>query len=163
MGLSNSIGSYNHDLKTTATVTSLPPEVLLKTFHMLATNAEKRWIRYLKHGPLPLDPANGQEEAVSPAEESSSLMAQLVRFAPTGATHNIHPSPYVWIRLTHVCRAWRDMALSTSTLWTHVALVSEEAMMEILRRSGEQPLTVTARMAPPYVVPRLSLMRHIFT
>lgn len=51
--------------------------------------------------------------------------------------------PYTWIRVTHVCQYWRDVALANSLLWSHIVLTrSVECVQTILARSQQAPLTV---------------------
>ncbi|KAI0790709.1 hypothetical protein C8Q75DRAFT_100326 [Abortiporus biennis] len=57
---------------------------------------------------------------------------------------------YSFIRVTHVCRYWRDVAMKFTPLWTRISvgIVGERGirhdawMAELLRRSGTAPLTV---------------------
>lgn len=51
--------------------------------------------------------------------------------------------PYGWIRLTHACYEWREVALHTPRLWSHIYLVRNlEFMREVFARSKEAPLHV---------------------
>ncbi|KAJ3559500.1 hypothetical protein NM688_g301 [Phlebia brevispora] len=53
------------------------------------------------------------------------------------------PSPCQWIRILHVCRDWRRIALHTPTLWTLMSpSVHEEYINFALANSGKGPLTV---------------------
>ena len=57
------------------------------------------------------------------------------------------PCPYSWIRLTHVCREWRWIAFSSSTLWRNIVVLDDEATSAMLSRaSGHPTLTVTLRV-----------------
>jgi hypothetical protein len=49
-----------------------------------------------------------------------------------------------WIGITHVCHAWREIALSSSSLWCHIDVVPllHNWIPELLRRSRQSPLTV---------------------
>lgn len=53
---------------------------------------------------------------------------------------------YGWIRLAHVCRRWRDVALRTPSLWTHFKVTSVEGADAFLERSGGAPLYVEGSM-----------------
>ena len=53
-------------------------------------------------------------------------------------------SAYKWITVTHVCRAWRNIALNTPRLWSRVILSKFDVTKEILARSKKAPLWVTA-------------------
>ncbi|KZT64611.1 hypothetical protein DAEQUDRAFT_601255 [Daedalea quercina L-15889] len=58
----------------------------------------------------------------------------------------LDPEPqYSWISLSHVCRHWRSVALSTTRLWARIRLTSHrEWTSEVVVRSGEAPLEVSA-------------------
>ena len=49
-----------------------------------------------------------------------------------------------WVAITHVCHAWREVALDTSSLWCHIDVSSQvhNWMPELLRRSKESLLTI---------------------
>ncbi|TFK72267.1 hypothetical protein BDN72DRAFT_957430 [Pluteus cervinus] len=50
-----------------------------------------------------------------------------------------------WVRaLTHVCSHWRELALNTPTLWTHVQLNNIGLASDMLVRSRTAPLSITA-------------------
>ncbi|KAJ3553330.1 hypothetical protein NM688_g3673 [Phlebia brevispora] len=51
--------------------------------------------------------------------------------------------PWNWIAVSWVCHAWRDIVLSTPTLWTTIVLLAHPKLIELaLDRSGSLPLTV---------------------
>ncbi|KAL1940232.1 hypothetical protein VTO73DRAFT_9184 [Trametes versicolor] len=52
------------------------------------------------------------------------------------------------IRVTHVCRYWRDVALHTPALWTHIALLHPDAINAFLERSQALPLSIHLHMNP---------------
>lgn len=51
-----------------------------------------------------------------------------------------------WIRLTHVCRHFRAVALSTPRFWGYLRLVKSEFLAELLTRSKSVPLYIKARV-----------------
>lgn len=53
---------------------------------------------------------------------------------------------YGWIRLAHVCRRWRDIALRTPSLWTHLKVTSAEGADAFLERCGSSPIHVEGSM-----------------
>lgn len=50
--------------------------------------------------------------------------------------------PYSWIRITHVSRVWRAVALSSSTLWSTVIFINPAATEQFLQRAGSQLLNI---------------------
>ncbi|KZT21857.1 hypothetical protein NEOLEDRAFT_723883 [Neolentinus lepideus HHB14362 ss-1] len=62
------------------------------------------------------------------------------------------PTPYHWLRYTHVCHHWRHVALQTPILWTDIVLINQnECIKEMLIRSGQAPVEVSSapgRLAP---------------
>lgn len=55
-------------------------------------------------------------------------------------------SSWMWQSVTHVCRHWRDIALTSPTLWTYIDLRSPFWTQESLQRSQMAPLVVHARI-----------------
>ncbi|EPS94734.1 hypothetical protein FOMPIDRAFT_1054808 [Fomitopsis schrenkii] len=57
--------------------------------------------------------------------------------------------PYRWIRVTHVCKQWREVALSCPALWSHIAVTTRrELMTALLERSRALPLSVALAPDP---------------
>ncbi|OCH95158.1 hypothetical protein OBBRIDRAFT_884226 [Obba rivulosa] len=54
---------------------------------------------------------------------------------------------YRWIRITHICRHWRNVALSYPRLWSSILVTNPLWMAELLRRAGQVPLRVNAYLA----------------
>ncbi|KAH9841857.1 uncharacterized protein C8Q71DRAFT_845869 [Rhodofomes roseus] len=53
------------------------------------------------------------------------------------------PRPYGWVCMTHVCKHWRIVALSCTTLWVDLLVTKQyEWMVELLARSKTVPLNV---------------------
>ncbi|KAI0048550.1 hypothetical protein FA95DRAFT_1539594 [Auriscalpium vulgare] len=51
-----------------------------------------------------------------------------------------------WIKVTHVCRRWREIALGCSSLWTYIAFpLGDQWATEMATRAGSAPLEI----APP--------------
>ncbi|KAF9463644.1 hypothetical protein BDZ94DRAFT_594341 [Collybia nuda] len=48
------------------------------------------------------------------------------------------------VRLTHVCRKWRKVALSNPVLWSQISPDQPKWALEMLARSGNVPLSITA-------------------
>ncbi|KAI0088593.1 hypothetical protein BDY19DRAFT_906598 [Irpex rosettiformis] len=52
-------------------------------------------------------------------------------------------NPYAWIIVTHVCRYWRDVALGSALLWSHIVLTRNlDCIKAFLTRSQQASLTV---------------------
>lgn len=52
--------------------------------------------------------------------------------------------PYAWLRITHVCRYWRDVALSSPRVWSTIVVTGSSCVNEMLARSKKVPLEVYA-------------------
>ncbi|GJE89240.1 hypothetical protein PsYK624_053360 [Phanerochaete sordida] len=52
------------------------------------------------------------------------------------------PAPYSWLYIRHICRAWRQIALTYQELSTHICLSIPSCVKELLGRSGALPLHV---------------------
>lgn len=48
-----------------------------------------------------------------------------------------------WLRVTHICHAWRTLAISYPRLWTHIDILRSDAVKEWLHRSKSLPLDVS--------------------
>lgn len=59
-------------------------------------------------------------------------------------------NPYAWIIVTHVCRYWRDVALGSALLWSHIVLTRNvDCIKAFLARSQQAPLTVIQPQSNP--------------
>ncbi|GJE89259.1 hypothetical protein PsYK624_053560 [Phanerochaete sordida] len=61
--------------------------------------------------------------------------------------HTSHPggcssAPYAWLKIRHVCRYWRKVALAHPRLSTTIFLTRPECVEDMLRRAGTLPLEV---------------------
>ena len=52
------------------------------------------------------------------------------------------PTPYCWLTIRHVCRAWRTVALFYPRLSTHICITRPDCIQELLRLSGSLPLYI---------------------
>ena len=61
--------------------------------------------------------------------------------------------PLAWLRVAHVCRQWREIALNQALFWSHVdfANVSWAGATEILSRAKNVPLYLEARVPWNYI------------
>jgi len=67
------------------------------------------------------------------------------------------------ITMTHVCRSWRNLLLSTPSLWTQIdfSMSTESQQADFLRRSGNQPLDIYQLLEnQDHVEPFLSITLH---
>ena len=86
--------------------------------------------------------------SVLPPEVLSEIFAALAHssYSPQGRPGFRSQSAYDWITVTHVCRAWRNIALDTPRLWSRVILSGLDITQEVIARSKRAPLWVTAYM-----------------
>jgi hypothetical protein len=78
------------------------------------------------------------------------IIAIIFSFLPhmlSDISPNKKPDPLVWLRFSHVCHQWRDIALNQPFLWSHVNLtsISPAGAAEILARAKTVPLYLEAR------------------
>ncbi|GJE90035.1 hypothetical protein PsYK624_061560 [Phanerochaete sordida] len=84
-------------------------------------------------------------------------------FGPIGGTAQF----YRWIKVTHVCSAWRRLALNSPFLWCHIEPEWPKAEKAFLERSGNCPLTFLGyahRIPAEYLVkygPRLRAIGNV--
>lgn len=52
------------------------------------------------------------------------------------------PGPFSWLPITHVCRHWRNIALASPPLWSHVDVRYDDRTATFIGRSGNAPLTI---------------------
>lgn len=69
------------------------------------------------------------------------------------------------IAVTHVCQAWRQIALEFSVLWTTIWVNNIHWMREMLHRSKDAPLTIVQPhqmgwQSPPYTSPHAGHRQH---
>lgn len=66
----------------------------------------------------------------------------IIKVYRVGHTTLPYPNPYCWMAIRHVCRSWRQVALSVHKLSTYICLTCPAVVQDLLDRSGEMPLTV---------------------
>ncbi|KAJ3556142.1 hypothetical protein NM688_g2187 [Phlebia brevispora] len=68
-----------------------------------------------------------------------------------------------WIAISWVCHIWRDIVLSTPTLWTTIVLVAHPKLIKLaLQRSGSLPLSVPIVKEPFWWSPTLAKRGGVF-
>ncbi|KAF8972560.1 hypothetical protein BDZ97DRAFT_1781625 [Flammula alnicola] len=89
--------------------------------------------------------------ALSPAcSVPPEVLCNIFAFAKAAVAGELHPDGMFqfcaleWVRVTHVCKWWRDVALNASSLWTDIALGRRRWAEEMFVRSKEAPLAVHA-------------------
>lgn len=108
-----------------ADVHSLPPELLAQIFcHLVFSLTSRR-------------------------DEIYSICQQQY-FRRIGVPLETICSPYQWLRITEVCHYWRDIALSTSSLW-RLIIPSNKIMVDaMLDHSSTQGIFIQARLGGGY-------------
>ncbi|KAJ7245667.1 hypothetical protein B0H12DRAFT_1235778 [Mycena haematopus] len=91
--------------------------------------------------PLPVDPNRHGKLAISrlPPE----LLAQTFLLVCEAS----ELADYSWIVCSHICSYWRQIALDTPDLWSHVVFTSVEWVRLCIRRSKSSPLIIEASLA----------------
>ncbi|KAH7927841.1 hypothetical protein BV22DRAFT_244612 [Leucogyrophana mollusca] len=83
------------------------------------------------------------------------LAAVFVQYARQSFSETHQPSYYnpkiakqlMWTKVTHVCRHWRQVALSCPALWTFLVFTSSPWLKEMLVRSKMAPLVIDVDLA----------------
>lgn len=65
-------------------------------------------------------------------------------------TRMISKRPYRWIIISHVCRHWREVALSTPGLWCHIQIgrMALDTLQAFITRSKQVPLQIEGTNIP---------------
>ncbi|KAJ2928744.1 hypothetical protein H1R20_g8216, partial [Candolleomyces eurysporus] len=82
-----------------------------------------------------------------PPEILSNIFIILRRSTGFGYGYS-YISASFWIRVTHVCRHWRAVALDCPALWSDLLFVGPKITEMMLQRSKSAPLTVTFSESP---------------
>ncbi|KAI9062276.1 hypothetical protein FKP32DRAFT_1677429 [Trametes sanguinea] len=59
------------------------------------------------------------------------------------------------VQLTHVCKRWRNVALTASILWTRIDDANPERMVTFSRRSGSAPISMRLTQTDPHRIVRI--------
>ncbi|KAI0061261.1 hypothetical protein BV25DRAFT_1916945 [Artomyces pyxidatus] len=68
-----------------------------------------------------------------------------------------------WIKISHVCRSWRQISMNFAALWTDIAApyLPERWVFEMLARSKNAPLSLMLYMSKHPPMPESPVLRHI--
>jgi hypothetical protein len=71
-----------------------------------------------------------------------------VTVSASSATPGKQPDPLAWLRVTHVCHRWREIAINQPLFWNHVnfATLSSAGTAEIVARAKTAPLYLEAKL-----------------
>ncbi|KAF9457430.1 hypothetical protein BDZ94DRAFT_232219 [Collybia nuda] len=62
------------------------------------------------------------------------------------------PHPYQQLNISHTCSRWRQLALGSTNLWTHITLNASQCWVEtLLDRSQQAPLIVEVDLQCPHI------------
>ncbi|KAF8198536.1 hypothetical protein BJ912DRAFT_1140084 [Pholiota molesta] len=70
------------------------------------------------------------------------LMCRIFSHAQVPHPTASEPNPLGWINLTYVCRHWRNIAISSPSLWVIPPIGNRKWVSEMLRRSKESSLVI---------------------
>lgn len=70
------------------------------------------------------------------------------------------PTPYCWLIIRHVCRAWRKVALTHPVLSSYISLTRPDCVQHMLDHSGTRPLHIN-RVHNPFSDSGLECMRLV--
>ncbi|KAI0320965.1 hypothetical protein OF83DRAFT_457635 [Amylostereum chailletii] len=99
---------------------------------------------------------------------------RLVQNEENSSRYNLTTYDIGWIRLTHVCRNWRTLALNTASLWTRIEFtaMSKTCASRMIERSQDKPLSLKLLVAndrclpfylepkPQFPISSLEIMYH---
>ncbi|ETW81375.1 hypothetical protein HETIRDRAFT_417520 [Heterobasidion irregulare TC 32-1] len=83
---------------------------------------------------------------------------------PYKETSASRPRPFSigWIKVTHVCRHWREVALDYSQLWAHIPLdMGREWTRELIVRAKHAPLAIYGKREAGLILPALVASGHL--
>ncbi|PIL29980.1 hypothetical protein GSI_07891 [Ganoderma sinense ZZ0214-1] len=92
-------------------------------------------------------------------EELSMIFAEVVHLGHTFSA----PDPLAATTLSHVCRRWHAITVSTSSLWAHISNVPHPAVNQYLSRSRKRLLNIRLEFNPLHtmsVSAALSVIKH---
>ncbi|GJE89244.1 hypothetical protein PsYK624_053400 [Phanerochaete sordida] len=82
-----------------------------------------------------LDVCHAAERKLYPSKDDYTCPHVAYRFTPP-------PSPYSWLIIRRICKAWRHIALTFPELSTHIFITRPGCVKDLLDRSGTLPLHI---------------------
>ena len=73
---------------------------------------------------------------------------RIIYHLPDIPAHRLLPKPYAWLIIRHVCRRWRQVALTHPELSSYIWLTSAECVQNLLNSSGSMQLYVCESRTP---------------
>ncbi|TFK54116.1 hypothetical protein OE88DRAFT_1805912 [Heliocybe sulcata] len=99
-----------------------------------------------------------------PPEVLTQIFSICSQMEPFGPPYPYGPTTPPWIKITHVCRHWREIALNCSSLWHVIEFISPRWTAEMLKRSKNAPLVVKADLtyrAPSFGMTVKQALDHV--
>ncbi|KAI0320159.1 hypothetical protein OF83DRAFT_1281386 [Amylostereum chailletii] len=86
------------------------------------------------------------------------VLAHIFSFlsASNWPAHRMITKPPTWLSVTHVCRHWRDTALSFPSLWSEIVLTNKNWMYETLERSKDVSISLQYSLSREWALEALS-------
>lgn len=107
-------------------VTSLPPEILTRIFHFVASPCDMLRFSDDEYSHLEIP---GTPNEVSDADDSTEW--------PRSKSLQLKNFPTHLDRITHVCASWRRTAVGTPSLWTHIDFIPNPSLYRKLLGRAE--------------------------
>lgn len=107
------IAQNNRYLNTLAPISKLLPELLVEVFMAFA-----------------IDPSSYTDSSSFKPSRYNALVPKL------------SSSVYAWMAISRVCHHWREVALGTPKIWSHIYLDSPDRIQVFLERSGQHSIHV---------------------
>ncbi|KDN46417.1 hypothetical protein RSAG8_04361, partial [Rhizoctonia solani AG-8 WAC10335] len=125
-------------LSRLAPITSLPPEILARIFHLVASPCDILEAPNAKD--LDSETPKSQSEISDAGDESDDVER------PRSKVLQLKNFPTHLDRVTHVCSYWRLIAIGTPSLWTHIDFIPNRSLHRKLLARAETYAIRAARL-----------------